>query len=47
MGGAYRMNTLIVVAVSVLGCISTFLVGYAAGLAYAVETLKTEGEKDE
>lgn len=41
------MNDFIFVIVCVLGCIGTFLVGYAAGLAYAVDVLKKEGEKDE
>lgn len=36
------MNDFMFVIVCVLGCIGTFLVGYAAGLAYAIETLKTE-----
>ncbi len=41
------MNDFMFVIVCVLGCIGTFLTGYAAGLAYAIETLKAEGEKDE
>ena len=43
------MNDFMFVIVCVLGCIGTFFVGYAAGLAYAVDVLKAkaEGEKDE
>ena len=41
------MNDFMFVIVCVLGCIGTFLVGYAAGLAYAIDILKAEGEKDE
>ena len=41
------MNSFIIVAITVLSCICTFCAGYAAGIAYAVATLKAEGEKDE
>lgn len=41
------MNTFIAVIVSVLSCMCTFCAGFAVGIAYAVDTLKAEGEKDE
>lgn len=39
------MNDFITVIVTVLSCMCTFCAGYAAGIAYAVSTLKKEGEK--
>lgn len=41
------MNSCIVGIIGGLVCICMFVAGYVVGIAYTVETLKTEGEKDE